>query len=105
MPVHGFQITKNERLIVKKIEIVQYDPEFCPEEKETLEEHLLDERLMPDDQIYTATKKEFLELDPFSDDDYFDVEDEDEVEQASYYASMLERIRELNDDDVIRVEF
>ena len=88
---------------MKRVETVRWDPEFSSEETEALEEFLADDDICPPDGYpYIGTKKEFLKLYVFW-DDHFDEEDDDEVVTASLFASMLERIRDLKDDDILEI--
>lgn len=88
---------------MKKIETIHWNPEFCPKETGALCEYLEDEYELPeDDAPYVCTKKEFLALDVY-DEGHFDTDDEDEIEKASYFAGMLERIKELKDDDILEI--
>lgn len=87
------------------IRIDRWNPEFSPEELETLYSFLDDEGELPeDDQYFILTKKEFMELDIYTDENYLCPENEDDVEQLAYFASMLERIRGLVDSDVLEID-
>ena len=88
---------------MKKIEIVHWNPEFCPEDTGALYDYLEDECELPDDDDpYITTKKEFLALNAYE-EDRWDENDDDEVETASHFASMLEKIKELRDDDILEI--
>lgn len=89
---------------MKKIEITHWNPEFSSEEAEALYNYLDDEgELSEDGMLFVCTKEEFLELDVYK-EDHFNMDNEDEVETASYFASMLERIKGLSDDDILKID-
>lgn len=87
---------------MEKIE--RFNPEFFPKEIEALYDFLDNECELPeDDSHYILTKKEFMELGAYE-DDHFDMEYDSEIEAAAYFASMLERIRDLRDEDVLEID-
>lgn len=88
---------------MKRLEITHWDPEFCPEDSESLYDYLENEGELPDDdEPWIGTKKEFLDYDAYE-ENHWDMDDDDEVKTAGHFASMLEKVRDLKDDDVLQI--
>lgn len=88
------------------VKIDRWDPQFCRNELCMLYDYLSEMCELPyDEKHWILTKKEFIELDVYSDEGYYDPDDEDDIERIANFASMLERIRELQDDDVLEINF
>jgi len=88
------------------VKIERWDPQFCPAELSTLYDFLSDDCELPeDDEYYIITKKEFTELEAYNTGEYgyFHSDDDDGIERIAHFASMLERIRDLKDDDVLEI--
>jgi len=90
---------------MKKLEFVRYDPELNDEEVTALYTFLEDEGDLPDEDPYVVEKKELLEHDWLNEEKHgYDMEDGDDIEKISHYASILQKIESLKDDDVLQID-